>query len=133
MEISYINPEGIYKHPAFTSVVTVTEPKKLHFFAGRCPVDENYACVAPNDLLNQYRQVMKLLTLELEAVGASWTDVVYRRIFTTDVDGCLAAGSDPQILSYFDPDRMPPSTLIGVTRLSNPDFMVEIDLLAVTG
>jgi enamine deaminase RidA (YjgF/YER057c/UK114 family) len=26
---------------------------------------------------------------------------------------------------------MPPSTMIGVTRLSNPDFLIEIDLTAV--
>jgi enamine deaminase RidA (YjgF/YER057c/UK114 family) len=28
-------------------------------------------------------------------------------------------------------DGQPPSTVIGVTRLSNPDFLVEIDLVAV--
>ena len=33
---------------------------------------------------------------------------------------------------YFDPERMPPSTLIGVTRLSDPEFLIEIDLMAVT-
>jgi enamine deaminase RidA (YjgF/YER057c/UK114 family) len=37
------------------------------------------------------------------------------------------------IRGYFDPDRMPASTLIGVTRLSDPDFLLEIDLLAITG
>src|SRR5690606_7025038 len=61
MEITHINPEGIYKHPAFTAIVTVTDPRKLHFFAGRTPADENYRCVAPGDMLAQYRQVMELL------------------------------------------------------------------------
>jgi enamine deaminase RidA (YjgF/YER057c/UK114 family) len=28
-------------------------------------------------------------------------------------------------------DGRPPSTLIGVTRLSKPEFLVEIDLMAV--
>ncbi|HSF26937.1 MAG TPA: RidA family protein [Actinomycetes bacterium] len=132
MEISHINPDGIYKHPAFTSIVTVSDPQKLHFFAGRTPADESYRCVAPGDMLAQYRQVMNILTRELEEVGATWSDVVYRRIFTTDVDACLAAAASPEIASFFDPDRMPPSTLVGVTRLSDPEFMVEIDLLAVT-
>ena len=28
-------------------------------------------------------------------------------------------------------DGRPPSTLIGVTRLSNPEYLIEIDLMAV--
>jgi hypothetical protein len=27
---------------------------------------------------------------------------------------------------------VPPGTLIGVTRLSDPEFLIEIDLLAIT-
>ncbi len=30
-----------------------------------------------------------------------------------------------------DPDRPPPSTLVGVTRLSDPEFLIEIDLTAI--
>jgi enamine deaminase RidA (YjgF/YER057c/UK114 family) len=133
MEREYIDPEGIYKHPAFTSIVTVTDPRKWHFFAGRCSVDENYNCVSAGDFVAQYRRVMEILDYELTTVGATWDDVVFRRIFTLDVDAFLkASAEDPVITGYWNPDRMPPSTLIGVTRLSDPDFLIEIDLMAVT-
>jgi enamine deaminase RidA (YjgF/YER057c/UK114 family) len=76
---------------------------------------------------------MEILDLELSGVGATWDDVVFRRIFTLDVDAFLkASAEDPVIKGYWNPERMPPSTLIGVTRLSNPEFLIEIDLMAVT-
>lgn len=133
MEREYIEPEGLFRHRAFTSIVTVTDPGKWHFFAGRCAVDEQYRCTAPGDFLGQYQRVMEILDLELRTVGATWDDVVFRRIFTLDVDAFLeASANDPVIQGYWNPERMPPSTLIGVTRLSDPEFLIEIDLMAVT-
>jgi enamine deaminase RidA (YjgF/YER057c/UK114 family) len=134
MEKEYVNPPGVFDHPAYTGVITVTSPLKWHFFAGRTPADDEYKCVAPGDYLAQFRRVMEVLDIELKAVGATWDDVVYRRIFTLDVDAFLKhAANDPEVRGYWDPEKMPASTLIGVTRLSDPEFLLEIDLLAVTG
>ena len=135
MERELINPEGVFAHPAYTGVVTVTDPRRFHFIAGRTPADhETYECVAPGDFLAQYRHVMRTLDIELKAVGASWDDVVFRRVFTLDVDAFLEAQqSDPEIQSYWQPGKVPPGTLIGVTRLSDPEFLIEVDLLAITG
>jgi enamine deaminase RidA (YjgF/YER057c/UK114 family) len=75
---------------------------------------------------------MNALSLQLEAAGATWADVVFRRIYVLDMDGFLAMQRDPSLPQPWPPDLPPPSTLIGVTRLSHPDFGLEIDLLAVT-
>ena len=69
---------------------------------------------------------MESLDVQLKAAGASWDDVVYRRIFVLDVDEFLKVASDPNAPRYGDPDRPPPSTMVGVTRLSHPDFLIEI-------
>ena len=37
MEREHINPTGIYKHPAFTRIVTVKGPMKMIFIAGQTP------------------------------------------------------------------------------------------------
>jgi enamine deaminase RidA (YjgF/YER057c/UK114 family) len=130
-----INPTGVFAHPAYTGVATVTDPRKFHFIAGRTPADpETYEVVHKGDFAAQYRWVMKQLDIELKAVGATWDDVVYRRIFTLDVDAFMACHlDDDEIASYWEEGKVPPSTLIGVTRLSNPDFLIEIDLLAISG
>ena len=131
MEREHINPDGIYRHPAFTRVVTVTGPMKLVFVAGQTPSDENYRPVAPGDYRGQYIQVNENLEVQLKAAGAGWEDVVYRRIFVLDVDEYLRIQTDPTTPVFGDPEKPPPSTLVGVTRLSNPQFLIEIDLLAV--
>ncbi len=131
MEREFINPPGLYKHPAFTRVVTVKGPAKFLFIAGQTPSDENYKPVAPGNYRTQYLKVMENLDIQLKAVGATWKDVVYRRMFVLDVDEFLKVLADPTVPSFFDKDWPPPSTLIGVTRLSNPAFLVEIDLMAV--
>lgn len=131
LERHHINPPGIFKHPAFTRIVTVTGPMKLVFIAGQTPSDENYKCVAPGDYRAQYIKVMDNLIVQLKAAGATFADVVYRRIFVRDVDEYMKVTRDPQIPRYGDADKAPPSTLIGVTRLSHPDFLIEIDLIAV--
>jgi enamine deaminase RidA (YjgF/YER057c/UK114 family) len=130
----FINPPGVFEHPAYSAIVSVTAPQTFHFIAGRCSTDENYKCHAPGDFLGQYHRIMETLDYELKSVGATWDDVVYRRIFTLDVDAFLHhSATDPVIQGYFNPEKMPASTLIGVTRLSDPDFLLEVDLLAITG
>jgi len=131
LEKQHINPPGIYKHPAFTRIVTVKGPMKLVFIAGQTPSDENYRCVAPGDYRAQYIKVMDNLMVQLKAAGASFDDVVYRRIFVRDVDEYMKVSRDPNTPQYGSPEKPPPSTLIGVTRLSHPDFLIEIDLIAV--
>lgn len=132
MEKEFINPEGVYKHPAFTRVITVTGPSKLVFIAGQTPSDEDYKPVAIGDYRGQYIKVMENLDIGLKAAGASWDDVVYKRVYMIDVDQYRKLIYDPDLQRWGNPDRPPPSTLIGVTRLSNPDFLIEIDLMAVT-
>jgi enamine deaminase RidA (YjgF/YER057c/UK114 family) len=133
MKTEFINPPGIFKHPAFSAVVTVEEPRRFHFIAGRCATDENYRCIAPGNMLAQYRRVMELLDLELKSIGATWHDVVHRRVYVLDVDEFLKVVMDPEANAYWEGRELPASTLIGVTRLSDPEFLIEIDLVAVTG
>ncbi|HUK57917.1 MAG TPA: Rid family hydrolase, partial [Stellaceae bacterium] len=76
--------------------------------------------------------VIEGLSLQLKAAGATWDDVVVRRVFTTDVDGLKKVLADPSIRRPENRDNPPTSTMVGVTRLSDPDFMVEIDLVAIT-
>jgi enamine deaminase RidA (YjgF/YER057c/UK114 family) len=127
----HINPPQLYRHPAFTRVVTVSGPMKLVFVSGQTPTDAEYQVVAPGDYRAQYRQVMENLDVQLKAAGATWGDVVYRRVFTLDVDALIAALRAEGGAGYWDADTPPGSTLVGVTRLSDPAFLVEIDLLAV--
>src|SRR4051794_15454681 len=129
MQREEMDPPELFKHPAFKRVVTVQGDMKLIFIAGQTPSDENYQCVAPGDYRAQYVHVMNNLDILLKAAGADWDDVVYRRIYVLDVDEFGKVFFDKTLPNYGD--GRPPSTLIGVTRLSNPEYLIEIDLMAV--
>jgi enamine deaminase RidA (YjgF/YER057c/UK114 family) len=127
----FINPKGVFKHPSFTRIVTVSGPAKLIFIAGQTPSDDTYQPVAPGDYRGQYVRIMENLGVQLAAVGAGWDDVTFKRTYTIDVDAYLKAVSDPTTPRFGDPARQPPGTLLGVTRLSKPEFLIEIEIIAV--
>lgn len=131
MAREHINPPGIFKHPNFTRVVTLTGLMKLVLIAGQTAGDEaTNKCVAPGDMRAQYIRVMQNFEKQLRAAGASWDDVVYRRTFVLDMDRYMAVLRDPATPQFGSPGKPSPGTLVGVTRLTDPEFLIEIDLLA---
>lgn len=132
MEKEFINPPELMKHPSYSKVITVKGPCKFIFIAGQTPSDDKYQPVHPGDYLKQYEHIMDALTVQLTAAGASWKDVVVRRVYTLDIDALIKAIRSPGVKKYENAEAMPTSTMIGVTRLSNPGFLIEIDLIAIT-
>jgi enamine deaminase RidA (YjgF/YER057c/UK114 family) len=130
MDKQFINPPELYKHPSYSRVITVKGPCKFIFIAGQTPSDEKYQPVCPGDYKGQYEHIINALTIQLKAAGATWDDVVVRRVFTIDVDAlqkALRESKRPENKEF-----PPTSTMIGVTRLSNPGFLIEMDLIAIT-
>jgi enamine deaminase RidA (YjgF/YER057c/UK114 family) len=126
-----INPPGIFKHPNFTRVITVKGGGKMIFIAGQTPSDIDYKCVAPGDFKGQFISVMESLKKSLDASGATFDDVVHRRTYVLDMDKYLTAMREQDIPRYWNRDKQPASTTVQVARLSDPCFLIEIDLLAV--
>jgi enamine deaminase RidA (YjgF/YER057c/UK114 family) len=59
-------------------------------------------------------------------------DVGHRRVFILDVDKYLAVTRDPEMPGpYWKLDELPVSTTLQVSRLSDPCFLIEIDLVAM--
>ena len=76
----------------------------------------------------QIEQVGKNLELCLKAAGATLEDLVRTTTYTTDIDEFYKHIDMRQ--KYFAP-ALPTSSTIGVSRLSHPDFLVEVDALAI--
>jgi enamine deaminase RidA (YjgF/YER057c/UK114 family) len=132
MPKEYINPPGVPKHWYFTRILSVKAPSKLIFIAGQTPADENYKPIHPGDIRAQYLAVLSDLTLQLKAIGATWDDVVFRRMYAVDVPEFMKqCVNDRTIPLPWSLDRPSPSTLIGVTALSNPDFLIEVEIVAI--
>jgi enamine deaminase RidA (YjgF/YER057c/UK114 family) len=131
MSTEYINPPELFKHPNYSRIMKVTKPSTLIFIAGQTPADDQYQPLFPGDLRAQYIAVLEGLTLELKAAGATWDDVVFRRMYAVDVEAFMQVLRDPTLPLPWNREHPSPSTLIGATRLSNPGFLIEVEIMAV--
>jgi enamine deaminase RidA (YjgF/YER057c/UK114 family) len=52
-------------------------------------------------------------------------------MYAVDVPGFVKVLNDPTVELPWDKSRPSPSTLIGVTALSNPGFLIEVEIVAV--
>ncbi len=133
LEIERFQPEGMnvrmsHGQPAYSHVVTVSGSGKLVYIAGQLARDIDGNCVGKGDMRAQMEQVFANLDRCLKAAGASWADVVKTNTFVTDYEAFAKCGDVR--MRYFGV-ATPTSTTVGVTELAGPDFMVEIEAVAV--
>jgi len=112
---------------AYSHVVTVTGSGKLVFIAGQLGRDLEGNIVA-GGMRAQLEQTFKNLDACLKAAGATWADVVKTNTYVTDYEA-FSQGRDVR-MRYFGV-AVPTSTTIQITRLAQPEAMVEIEMIAV--
>ena len=129
-EVTYINPEGLPKNPAFTNVVTVTGHVKTVYIGGQDAVDASGSIVGKGDLKAQTEQILKNIQAALAAAGAQPEHVVKWNIYVIQgqsvQDGFAAFQS-----VWGNPPNPPVITVAFVAGLGHPDFLAEIDAIAV--
>ena len=114
--------------PAYSHVVTVNGPGKTIYIAGQLARDADGNIVGPGDMRAQLEQTFKNLDLCLKAAGAGWADVVKSNTYVTDYEA-FSQCSDVR-MRYFGVAG-PTSTTIQISRLAQPEAMVEIEMIAV--
>ena len=114
--------------PAYSHVVTVNGPGKTIYVAGQLARDEGGNLVGKGDMRAQMEQTFKNLDACLKAAGATWADVVKSNTYVTDYPE-FSKNSDVR-MRYFGV-ASPTSTTIQISRLADPDAMVEIEMIAV--
>jgi enamine deaminase RidA (YjgF/YER057c/UK114 family) len=133
MKRQNIQPEALMKrvvsgHVLYSHVVAV-EGRRLIFIAGQVARDRAGNVVGKGDIGAQIRQVGENIKAALEAAGATLKDVVKTTTFVTDIEEYFKH-VDVR-MEYFGPG-LPTSTTVEVRRLAHPDFLVEVEAMAVT-
>lgn len=93
--------------------------------SGTTGVDENGRVVGPGDAFLQAEQALKIIREALESLGASMADVVRSRVFVTDITQWEAVGRAHAVAFK---DAPPASTMVEISRLIDPEMMVEIEV-----
>ncbi|MFB6299624.1 MAG: RidA family protein [Halobacteriales archaeon] len=122
-------PSGTRVEEIYSQIVKATGETQVHL-AGTLAINQDGELVGEDDMQIQTEQIMDNIGKSLEAAGATPSDVVRIEIYTTDVDRFSAEGME-EVLAFFGPDALPANTLLGVDRLADPAFLVEISATAV--
>ena len=101
---------------------------KTVYVAGQTALDVNGNLVGGSDVGAQAEQVFQNLQQVLRAAGASLLDVVKLTSFLTSPDGL--PGYREARSKHF-PEEPPASTLLVVSALARPEFLVEVEAVAV--
>ena len=100
----------------------------LLFISGCVALDADGKLVGENNVVAQARQVFENIGLCLTAAGASFADVVKVTTFLTDIRD---RGRINPVRQEFFGDTRPASTLVEVSALVLPEFLIEVEAVAV--
>ena len=131
-----INPDTLNAHPAFSHVTTVSGDARFIYVAGQTDVAPDHVAGANDcrhdDLRGQIMGVQENVGHGLAAAGATWDDVVFVRRFVLDVAEYRRVRTDTAnpLPTPWEDRPPPPSTLLEVTALAEPCFLVEMDVFA---
>ena len=130
--ITHVNPEAMHSNPAFSQAVVVEGAARTIYVGGQNAVDADGRVVGAGDLAAQTEQVFKNLEMVLAASGAALHDVVKWTIFIVQGQD-LRPGFGVYQRVWGTSARPPAISAAFVAGLANPDFLVEIEAIAVTG
>jgi enamine deaminase RidA (YjgF/YER057c/UK114 family) len=112
------------------AIPTAAEHAGAVFIAGQEPEDVHGNSVAPGDLAAHARQVYANLGRALTAAGVRPDQVAKITIYVVDYKSEYLPVIEQARLELFG-DHKPADTLIGVARLARPEFLIEVDAIAV--
>ena len=122
-----IQPEGLWDpRPRFAQVVKIGNQV---YVAGQTAVDEKGNVVGKGEIEAQTRQIFKNLQKCLRATGAGFDQVVKLNIYSTDLDAHLPTIA--KVRKEYFPKEPVASTTIQIPRLVHPDWLLEIEAIAV--
>jgi enamine deaminase RidA (YjgF/YER057c/UK114 family) len=131
-EIRMVNPDKLHAPVGPYCQVATAKASQLVFLAGQTATDRDGSLVGAGDFEAQCRQVFTNVETALQSVGAGWRNVVHFTNYLVNPE------DQPKFVKFrmrFFPEAFPngypPNTLLYVGRLLRPEFLVEVQAIAV--
>ena len=122
---SVVEPGGVAPPAGHYSHGIIASGRHL-YVAGQVALDENGELIGGDDAGDQARQVLTNLQCVIESAGGRMADVARTTVYLTRLeDRAPVAG----VRAEFFPSPPPANTLLVVSSLAQPEFLVEIDAI----
>ena len=129
-QTQFLKPSGVAPGNGYSHVV-VTAPGRLAFISGQVANNAAGQLVGKGNLEAQTVQVFENLKAALAAAGTSFDHVVKLTWFIRDYQPAQLAVIREVRNRYINPAAPPASSLIGVAALLQPDYLLEVEAIAV--
>jgi enamine deaminase RidA (YjgF/YER057c/UK114 family) len=127
LQVRRSNPAGLWTSPRLTQMVEV-QGARMIYLSGQTAADANYK-VRSSDFVRQAHSVYDNIELALRSVGATLQDIIKTTTYVTSAEH-IAALREVRLERYKNLESPPANTLLVVSRLAEPEFLIEIDVVA---
>jgi enamine deaminase RidA (YjgF/YER057c/UK114 family) len=119
---------GVWDPPGYSQAVKVTGAQTLLYLSGQVAYTDKGGPAHPGDFKAQARATFQAIKAQVEAGGGTLDSIVKINTYLTDIRNRpdLAA-----IREEFLGKKSPASTLVAVAALAMPEWMIEIEAIAV--
>jgi enamine deaminase RidA (YjgF/YER057c/UK114 family) len=134
MPVRHFTPEGMLQPTPYHHVAIASGTQAVHV-SGQVARLADGKPAAPDDLAGQVAHALRNTSRGLAGAGATFADVVRLTFYVVDWEPTkitdLMAGIGSVAGELDLPLPLPPSSLIGVSALFEPDVLVEVEATAV--
>ena len=121
-------PSGVFDPPGYSQGIKVTGAQTILFLAGQVAYDKDGGVAHKGDFKAQARDIFGSIKKLVEAGGGTLDNVVKLNTYVTDVRN----RPDFRVVrDEFFGAKGPASTMVEVCALANPDYLIEIEAIAV--
>jgi enamine deaminase RidA (YjgF/YER057c/UK114 family) len=126
MAKEYINPETLHKPSGYYHVV---KSGNIVFIAGQVGLDQDGQIVGDGNIEVQASQVLANLEAAIKSAGGTKEDIVSTTTYIINRDDIPGVRKSRE--GFFE--NAPTSTLVIVSALARPEFLIEIEARAIIG
>jgi enamine deaminase RidA (YjgF/YER057c/UK114 family) len=128
--VEHLNPAGLARNQAFSNVVVVSGPVRTIYIGGQDAVDAEGRIVGEGDFAAQSSQVLANVQTALEAAGAGIEHIIKFTVLVV-AGQPLEAGFAAFQRFWGERPNPPLVTMAFVSALARPEFLLEIEAIAV--
>jgi len=121
-----IAPDNLHRPFGYAHAVQID---KTLYISGQVPLDMELKSVGTGDIATQTDQVYGNLQKVLEGAGGKMSDIVMLNIYCTNLEA-FDKHTRPIRKKYFG-DYYPATTAVEIKRLYRPEYMIEVEAVAV--
>ena len=128
VKVEQIAAPSVFNPPTYSQAIKVTGAQTILFISGQVDYDAKGAPGHPGDFAGQARATFAALKAQVEAAGGTLSNIVKINTYLVDVRHRVELGP---IREEFFGKKAPASTMVGVTALAQPGWLIEVEAIAI--